>query len=496
MIFSSVSQFPVPDQTAATELGASLRRVGYSENALQELLGEDAYSADRTDAPVDARRLPDTPIGTAVRALFLQLPVSRSSAARALGERGVEALASTGLATVGRDVDPRARILPVGSILLASDGYSRDGDDPPDYVATYTPTARVLDSLTPRPRVERALDVGTGSGVHALLAAQHARQVIATDVNPRALAYTQLNAALNGLTNVECRQGSLFDPVEGEVFDLVTCNAPYVVSPERRWAYRDSGFQEDEVSARVVAAAASHLAEGGFASLLVSWLAEDEDAPDERVLAWVQATGCSGWILPTQGSDPLDHAAEWNSHLAGDPEALAGAVEEWERYFERLGVRWISEGAVLLHRQANTRQSVRLDPVDEEDLDDAGDQIQRAFGGWVSLAELSSPAALLDSRISLAMPLRLERELEPRANRAVDAEGRIELAEGMKQAVDATADAQEVIASLDGGLTLRGVLEATGDRLALADDELAQLQDEVVDLVELLIELGALQMKS
>ena len=315
-----MSEFPLPDAAAAGDLGAALRGVGYSDDALQELLGEDVYSIDRTQAPVDARRLPDAPIGTVVQAFFLQQPVSRSSAVQALGERGVEALAATGLAAVGSDVQPRARILPVGSILLASDGYSLDADDPSDYVATYTPTARVLDTLTPRPRVERALDVGTGSGIHALLAAQHAGHVIATDVNRRALTYTQLNAALNGLDNVECRQGSLFDPVAGETFDLITCNAPYVVSPERRWAYRDSGFSEDEVSARVVKAAGEQLAAAGFASMLVSWLAEDEDEPDERVRAWVEATGCSAWILPTQGADPLDHAAEWNSHLAGDPE--------------------------------------------------------------------------------------------------------------------------------------------------------------------------------
>lgn len=489
----SESEFPVPDHTAATELGAALRGVGYSEDALQGLLGEDAYSADPADAPVDDRRLPDSPVATVVRTLFLQLPVSRNTAERALGKRGVEALAATGLATVGTDVDPRARILPVGSLLLASDGYSRDGDDPPDYVATYTPTARVLDSLTPRPQVGRALDVGTGSGVHALLAAQHARHVTATDVNPRALAYTQLNAALNGLGNIECRQGSLFDPVEGETFDLITCNAPYVVSPERRWAYRDSGFQEDEVSARVVRAAGEHLAEGGFASLLVSWLAEDENSPDERVMAWVEETGCSAWILPTQGSDPLDHAAEWNSHLAGDPQAFGKAVDEWKQYLEQLGVRWVSEGAVLLRRHSEGRQTIRLDPVDEDDLNEAGDQIQRAFQSWAALSELARPSRLLDARVSVAMPLRLERELEPQGARAIDVEGRIELADGMKQAVDATADAQEVIASLDGGLSVRAVIEATGDRLGLSDEELAQVEGEVVQLVELLMELGALR---
>ena len=493
MISAPVAQYPVPDHAAARDLGAALRSVGYSEDSLYRLLGEDAYSGDRDDAPVDDRRLPDTPVATAVRAFFLQLPVSRSDAVGALGERGVEALEATGLAAVGDEVDPRVRILPIGGLLLASDGYSRDGDDPPDYVATYTPTARVLDSLTPRPRVERALDVGTGSGVHALLAAQHARHVIATDVNARALAYTELNAALNGLTNVECRSGSLFEPVAGETFDLITCNAPYVVSPERRWAYRDSGFQEDEVSARVVQAAGEHLAEGGFASMLVSWLAEDEDSPDERVVAWAEATGCDSWILPTLGSDPLDHAAEWNSHLAGDAQAFGEALDEWQRYFERLGVRWVSEGAVLLHRRHGGGHAFRVDALDEEDLDEAGDQIQRAFEGRVRLSELGNPERLLDAHVSVAMPLRLEREVEPQGGRAIDVEGRIELADGTKHAVDVTADAQEVIASLDGGLTLGAVIEATSDRLGLSDEELAQLQDEALDVSRLLLELGALR---
>src|SRR5205814_2148722 len=107
-------------------------------------------------------------------------------------------------------------------------------------------------ALTPRRRVARALDVGTGNGAQALLAARHSAQVVATDVNPRALKYTQLNAALNGVANLETRAGSLFEPVAGERFDLVTCNAPYVISPETRWQYRDGGLPGDELSERVV----------------------------------------------------------------------------------------------------------------------------------------------------------------------------------------------------------------------------------------------------
>ena len=314
--------YPIPDTSAAKTLGIALRGVGYSESTVYELLGEEAYSGGEEDAQVDELRLPESRLATVIRIFFLQRAVPTREAVQALGRGGVDALETIGLAAVGDEVVPRVRILPIGRLLVTADGYSQ-GDDPADYVAVYSPTSRLCDSLTPRPRVARTLDVGTGSGIHALLAASHAEHVVATDVNARALAYTELNAALNGLTNVECRRGSLFEPVAGETFDLITCNAPYVVSPEQRWAYRDSGFQADEISERVVRDAAEHLADGGFATLLVSWLARDEDEPDERVLEWAEETGCDSWILSTWDSDPLSHASAWNSHLADDPAAFA-----------------------------------------------------------------------------------------------------------------------------------------------------------------------------
>jgi hypothetical protein len=133
----------VADTVAAERLGTTLRRAGYSEDAIHNLLGEDAYSSERSDTPAEERRLPDTPLATLVRLLFLQLPVSAQDAEAALGRDGVEALETMGLAEVGDRVVPRARILPIGKVLLASDGFSRDGDDPADYVATYTPASSI-----------------------------------------------------------------------------------------------------------------------------------------------------------------------------------------------------------------------------------------------------------------------------------------------------------------------------------------------------------------
>jgi methylase of polypeptide subunit release factors len=478
---------------AAATVGDALRRVGYSEDGIVDLLGDDAYSGGPEDVPVNVRMLPDTRLATVVKTFFLLLSVPREDAVVALGHAAVDSLEAAGLADVGDGVAPRARILPVDELYVAADGFSRDLDDPPDYVAAYTPTARLLDSLTPRPRVERALDVGTGSGIHALRAASHARTVVATDVNPRALEFTRLNAALNGLANIETRLGSLFEPVAGETFDLVTCNAPYVVSPERRWAYRDAGGTADEVSETVVAEAAAHLAEGGFGTMLVSWVAKDEDEPDERVLAWVEGTGCDSWILVAEESDPLGHAAAWNSHLAGDPRAFQTALDEWTRYLAELGVRWVSDGAVILKRRAGGTPTMRVDSIEEDDVEEASEQIERAFESRARLEELGRND-LLESTLSVAMPLRLEHELQPTPDAPEPVDAVAALATGTNSAVETTPDALEVLGLLDGETPLEDAVDEIADLHELDDDELTEFRRDVLDLCRELLELGALRL--
>ncbi|MDV3103977.1 HemK2/MTQ2 family protein methyltransferase [Thermococcus waiotapuensis] len=72
-----------------------------------------------------------------------------------------------------------------------------------------------------------ALDVGTGTGLIALLMARKASYVLGVDINPIAVELARENARLNGINNVEFRLSDLFENVEGE-FDLITFNAPYL----------------------------------------------------------------------------------------------------------------------------------------------------------------------------------------------------------------------------------------------------------------------------
>lgn len=78
---------------------------------------------------------------------------------------------------------------------------------------------------------ERVLDMGTGCGVNAILAARAGAHVIAVDLNPEAVRAARANAERNGVMDrVEVREGDVFDPVDpasDERFDLVVFDPPF-----------------------------------------------------------------------------------------------------------------------------------------------------------------------------------------------------------------------------------------------------------------------------
>jgi methylase of polypeptide subunit release factors len=478
---------PNADLDAAATLGDALRAVGYSTEAIEELLGDEGPSVDREETAVFERRLPHSPVANTIRLFLLQRPVDSADARAALGPDGVDAAVRIGLATEdGGRLVPRARVVPTEGLLLAFDTFSLGEDDPPGWVGSFSPTAYWLAALTPRGHVERALDIGTGNGAHALLAAGHADRVVATDVNPRALAFTTVSAAMNGIDNVETRLGSLFEPVAGETFDLITCNAPYVVSPERRWQYRDGGLPGDQLSERVVREAPAHLTEEGHATVLVSWLAESEDDPDARLQGWLAANGCDVWVLGLSGADPLDHAAGWNEHVSDDPDELAAILDEWTSYFDALGAGWITEGAVLMRKRDGGYNIVRADPADEDDLEFASDQVERVFAALALIAE-SGVASLLDAELTLADEVQFHQELDRRGDvRDI----RIVLDEGTCPEVELPLEVAELLTSLDGATTLARAIERTARRLELSKRETSELRHDALRVVCDLFEQG------
>ncbi|HEY5952607.1 MAG TPA: methyltransferase, partial [Kofleriaceae bacterium] len=97
----------------------------------------------------------------------------------------------------------------------------------------------------------RWLDLGCGSAFAALLRPELAQQIVAADLNPRAVRYATLGCELSGLGHVTIVQADLADGVAPDLrgsCELVTCNAPIpepAGAPYRaRWRITDTTFIE------------------------------------------------------------------------------------------------------------------------------------------------------------------------------------------------------------------------------------------------------------
>ena len=106
------------------------------------------------------------------------------------------------------------------------------------------------DVLIPRPETEhlvekaielafnfanlRIVDVGTGSGAIAVALADKLPKasITATDISSRALALAAENAKRNG-ASIRFRVGDLFEPVDGERFQIIVSNPPYAATTDR-----------------------------------------------------------------------------------------------------------------------------------------------------------------------------------------------------------------------------------------------------------------------
>jgi len=74
---------------------------------------------------------------------------------------------------------------------------------------------------------DRVLDMGTGSGIGALLAASRSSDVVAVDINPKAVAAAAANAVRNGVADrIRFLESDVFAAVDGR-FDVILFDPPF-----------------------------------------------------------------------------------------------------------------------------------------------------------------------------------------------------------------------------------------------------------------------------
>jgi hypothetical protein len=487
----------VPDAPVTTDpdaieaLRAALDRAGYTSAELERRLElEGPFSLDWGAMPVYLRKLSDgSPFATVTKLFLLGAEVPPAEVESALAPLTVERLVELGLAgRAGEDVVASVAILPWSGFLLASDPLEKElPPTRPDYVLSVIPPSVTLASLAPRRPVGATLDVGVGSGVQSLLASRHSERVVGVDVNPRALRFAELNLALNRVANVELRHGDGFEVVDGERFDLIVSNPPYVISPESHYAFRDSGRTGDAFSEELVRRTPEFLAEGGLAQLLLSWATEPDGDWTAPLRGWAEGSGCDALAFQFVTQEPLAYAAMWNRHLRWDPLAYDRAIDRWLAYLHELGIDAIAWGAVVLRKRSGSNWFAAY-PASMSTLDEAGHHVERLIAAHDHLSAAANGDLLL-TRLTLADDHRLDQSMVLHDRGGSVRRAVLRLDGGFNFEVDLSRDAFQLVSQLDGR-TLDEVLSDLADKL----DGLtrADLEEQALPTVKGLFELGFL----
>ena len=430
-----------------------------------------------------------------LRLFVMGQPVPEAAIRDALTPFPLERLVATGLVRIGHsgEVTSQVCILPYGEIMTLRDfGADWTGRTVgSDYVMGVSASSISLALTTVRQQGEEVLDLGTGGGIQAMLAARHAREVIGTDINPRALTLTRLAMRINGIANVELRQGSMFDPVQGQTFDLIVSQPPFVISPDNIKSFRDSGMPGDTFCEQILRQAPDYLREGGWCSIIFNWGHRNDEHWSGRPRTWLERCGCDVWILRLRADDVFSYAVQWVRGAGGEAEGPdMKPLEKWLTYYEKMGFEMISTGVAVLHKRIAGKTWVRIDALEKQDAQGpCGPQIQNVFAAETLLRSLPEPGALLDVRLRLTEEHEMQQTLTLESGAWQIKNTQLNQRRGFAFLCRIDRMSAEFLSLCDGSRTIRSVIESLAQRFSL---DFQRLSEEALPITVRLMRNGYL----
>ncbi len=416
-----MASHPVPQ--LAPEVLSSLRelfaRLDYYESHLLQVTGlESFFLVTRSAEQMFARLAGAGPCGSLARVMLFGSRATEAEIAEAIAPMTMNDWVRWGLLERhpdGKD-ELRATLVfyPVGDLVLLFDRPHLEDQTDVDHVMSLGGGTSSMRFLVPRGEGTRALDLGTGGGTLALLTARANASGLGVDINERAIALANLNAALNGIDNVTFAVADMFDldaVADPEGYDAIYAQPPFVIRPDAGIVYRDAVGRGDEMVAAAVRVAGKRLRQGGMAVVFCNWIVPRGGDVASRLGDWVEGLGCDTLVLEVKEESPSEYATRWlqgpTKRTAVDPEEH----EKWLAYFDELGVGAFATGAICLRRRAEGRPWLHLSEAPERIGVDASDDLVQLFAA-VDFLSTHPHETLLDHALVPPPFLRIRQELE------------------------------------------------------------------------------------
>ncbi|MBA3326784.1 MAG: methyltransferase [Solirubrobacterales bacterium] len=480
-----------PDPEAAWRLRHALLSSGYEADRLAQPLRLRSLAGSARSA-VDWREIAgsDEPLTGLVELFIFGRAIDVARAEASLSPLSIHDAVRAGFVqSDGDSIASPWEVLVHDGLLLLGDRPDRLTQGNVDFVGTVSNSARTLAYQTSRAPVEATLDLGTGSGVQALLAARHSRRVLGVDLNARAATIATVNGFVNELLNTEYRVGDWFEAVDpARRFDLVVANLPFVAAPQVVYRFAHGGLDPNDLSRQIVRGAAMRLADGGMAQILTSWTRRIEDDRIAAVRDFVAGTGCDAIVLAHGAEEAAVYAAEQCGWLAPrDPARYGELLRRWLRYYRDAGVEAIETGLISLRRSsggASWLHGIQSPGMPTAQL---GDHVARLFAGNDEIESLGDAEELLTGHFSLIAGHRVTQASRRHPDGYHQEATTIELTPDVGYQASVSGYAAAVVLSMSAAETLGQTVERVADETGMEEPT---LRAEAIGAVKDLLQLG------
>jgi hypothetical protein len=181
---------------------------------------------------------------------------------------------------------------------------------------------------------------------------------------------------------------------------------PFVISPENRYYYLDSGSSGDAMLEHIVRKSGKHLNEGGYCQVMCEIAHFRGHDWRERVANWVKGTGCDAWMLYRSTVSPVEHARMWVTDRTES--SVDERMREWTDYYHQQGIEAVSSGLLTLRRSGAQDNWFQVDQVPNGN-GYCGASIERVFEANDFLRQANTDKLLLGSRLQVSPDAQLHR---------------------------------------------------------------------------------------
>lgn len=228
----------------------------------------------------------------------------------------------------------------------------------------YGPASLLLTKYLPlNCKVGNILDLGTGTGLHAILLSKNASQITGVDISKKTVNTANFNVILNNVDDVvKIVEGDLFSPFKHQKFDLIIANPPVVPIPNNyKYPLSGAGGEDGLLFLKKILLVLENYMTTNGSSIILGYTPGDLNAPFivKEIKKIIKINKLDVKILLLQ-RDLIEHEILYRSlYLAlCNPKLILDHESEMRRIYSQINASYVYNYLLKIKRSSTAKLKI------------------------------------------------------------------------------------------------------------------------------------------